>query len=81
MILKEDEDRRGRAPGEIARIIGEGLMQGGMDASRISVVPDEAEAVERAVQGMGDGDLTVVLVEDVPGILQRLSTRAAPATI
>ena len=81
VIIKEDEDRRGRQPGEIARIIGEGLVQGGMAAARISVVPDEGEAVERAVGAMGDGDLTVVLVEDVPGILERLRGRAAPATV
>jgi cyanophycin synthetase len=81
VILKEDEDRRGRQPGEIARIMAEGLVQGGMDASRISVVPDEGEAVEEAIKAMHDGDLTVVLVEDVPGILERLRGRAAPATV
>jgi cyanophycin synthetase len=81
VIVKEDGDRRGRKPGEIARIMTEGLVQGGMDPSRISVVLDEAEAVERAVQAMRDGDLTVVLVEDVQGILERLRARAAPATV
>ena len=51
------------------------------DAARIDVVPDEAEAVERAVAAMADGDLTVVLVEDVPGVLARLRGRAVPAAV
>src|SRR5690349_21712621 len=78
---RRDEDLREGQPGEIARIMSEGLVQGGMDPARISVVPDEGEAVEHAVRAMGDGDLTVVLVEDVPAILERLRTRAAPATV
>jgi cyanophycin synthetase len=81
VILKEDDDRRGRAPGEIARLMRAGLVAGGMAPERIREVPDEMEAVEQALGSMREGDLTVVLADDVPGLLQRLRGRTAPATV
>jgi cyanophycin synthetase len=72
VIVKEDADLRGRPPGEIARLITEGLRAGGMDESRIVVVQDEPAAVRHAVERMQPGDLTVVLAEDVPAVLAQL---------
>jgi cyanophycin synthetase len=81
VILKEDDDRRGREPGEIARIMREGLVEGGMDPARISEVPDELEAMEQALARMRDGDLTVLLADDVPSLLQRLRGRTMAAAV
>ena len=72
VILKEDSDRRGRAAGEIARLIGEGLTQAGLAPERIERVDTEAEAVTRGVQLMQDRDLVVVLAADVPAVLSQL---------
>jgi cyanophycin synthetase len=72
VILKEDDNRRGREPGEIARVIGEGLADVGIGPDRTETVYSEPEAVARAVEQMNDRDLVVILVDDVPGVLEQL---------
>ncbi len=49
VIVKEDNDRRGREPGEIARLVRDGLTAGGMSPDAIEVVADEMAAVDRLV--------------------------------
>lgn len=72
VIVKEDDDRRGRQPGEIAGILAEGLRQGGMPAERIEIVATERDAVIRALEVVVDGDLLVFLVDDVASVLAQL---------
>jgi cyanophycin synthetase len=72
VIVKEDDDHRGRQPGEIAALLVEGLRQGGMAADRIEVVATEREAVVRALETVGDGDLLVMLADDVASVLAQL---------
>src|SRR3954471_3345157 len=72
VILKEDENRRGREPGEIARVIGQGLAEVGIGPDRTETVYSEPEAVTRAVEQMQNRDLVVILVDDVPGVLEQL---------
>ena len=81
VIVKEDDDRRGRREGEIAELIIAGLEAGGLSRDHIEIVHSEPEAVERATGLMGDGDLVVVLADDIPAVLAQLRPRAAPATI
>lgn len=79
VIVKEDADRRGRSPGEIPRLLVQGLTEGGLPCSAIEVIPDELTAVQRGVSLLDDdGDLLVVLVEKVTATLARLSELAAP---
>jgi cyanophycin synthetase len=79
VIVKEDNDLRGRAPGEITRLTTEGLTAGGMTPDHIEVVPDELAAVDRAVDLLGDRDIAVVLADDVQAVLDHLHPRALPA--
>jgi cyanophycin synthetase len=72
VIVKEDPDRRGREDGAIARLIVEGLREGGMDDERIEVILDESAAVDRALEEVGDGELALILADDVPGVLAQL---------
>lgn len=72
VIVKEDDDRRGRQPGEIAGILAEGLRQGGMPAERIEIVATERDAVIRALEVVVDGDLLIFLVDDVASVLAQL---------
>ncbi|HEX7122441.1 MAG TPA: cyanophycin synthetase, partial [Gemmatimonadaceae bacterium] len=48
VVVKEDADGRGRAPGEIARLLSEGLRAGGLPQGALEVVPNELDAVRRA---------------------------------
>ena len=69
VLVKEDDDRRGRAEGEVAGLIIDGLREGGMHGDQLEVVPGEAEAVERAIREAGEGDLVVVLADHVSEVL------------
>jgi len=80
-IVKEDSDRRGRAEGEIAALLVEGLRGGGMPEERIEVLHSEAHAVERMIAGLEEGDLAVVLAEDVRGVLAQIHPHATGAAV
>jgi cyanophycin synthetase len=77
VILKEDENGRGRRPGEIAGLIREGLVEGGLAPDRIEEVLDEYDAVRRALALLEDGDLALVLANDVRGVLDLLGAEGA----
>ena len=74
-IVKEDDDLRGRAPGETTAILIEGLREAGLHGDQIEQVSSEQAAVARAVELLGDGDVAVVLADDVPGVLAQLRPR------
>ena len=76
VIIKEDIDRRGRARGEIAELLSEGLVAGGLDPSRIEVLYEEGEAVNRGLDLLGEDDLLVVHADKVQGTLAIVRERA-----
>ena len=79
IVVKEDDDRRGRAPGEITALILDGLAQGGFDTANATAVPDEVAAVEQELAKLENGDLLVVLADDVPGVLEVIRTHVPGA--
>jgi cyanophycin synthetase len=76
VIIKEDIDRRGRGRGEIAKLLAEGLVQGGMDPSNIEVLYEENEAIRRGLDLLGEEDLLVIHADKVPGTLAAVRERA-----
>ncbi len=75
-VIKEDEDLRGRAPGEVAHLLREGLLESGMPADMVRIIRDEPEAIRTALDEMRDGDLVVILAGIVSESLA--SVRAHP---
>ncbi len=71
-IVKEDDDLRGRRPGEAAALLREGLIEGGMAPERIVEVRREPEAVARGLDLMEEHDLLVIIAVDVPAVLEQL---------
>jgi len=67
VIVRDDFDLRGRQPGEVAAIIREGLIAGGMRESQIVDRPIEEEALAYAVSEAQQGDL-IVYIADKPEI-------------
>jgi cyanophycin synthetase len=59
-ICRRDDRLRGRGSDEVPRIIAEALRAAGVDASAISVIPDEQEAVDAALRMARAGDLLLV---------------------
>jgi cyanophycin synthetase len=72
VVVKEDDDRRGRRPGEVADLLADGLLAAGFPSERIEAVHTESEAVAHALSLVGEGDLLVVLADDVAGVLAQL---------
>ena len=70
VIVREDRDRRGRAPGAIARLLHARLAEGGLAADRVEIVLDEPEAIRRGAERLGAHDLLVVLSDTVPETLR-----------
>ncbi len=61
VLLREDDNRRGRRPGEVGEMVRKGLIQGGLAPERIAEgVFNEQEAVQRAMEEARPGDLLVI---------------------
>ncbi|HEX7183682.1 MAG TPA: cyanophycin synthetase [Thermoanaerobaculia bacterium] len=61
VLLKEDDDLRGRQPGEVAGLLRQGLIQAGFPAERIDPgVHGEEEAALKAMRMARAGDLVVI---------------------
>ncbi|NNJ08724.1 cyanophycin synthetase [Chloroflexales bacterium ZM16-3] len=67
LILKEDDDRRGRAPGEIAALM-RAPAAASMPAEQIITVLDEIEATRHALSIAEPGDLVVLFADDITGV-------------
>ena len=76
VIIKEDTDLRGRAPGEIATLLREGVLAGGRAAEHVEIIRNSAAAVEAGLQRVGEDDLLVVIAEKVPQTLAAIRAHA-----
>ncbi len=64
-ICRRDDNPRGRGDDEVPEMLRAELLEAGVDASRIEVIPDEARALDRALEIAGGGDLLLVLGDNV----------------
>lgn len=64
-IVKEDYDRRGRSPGEMASIIFSGI-----ESDQKEIYIDERDAMRRALDISEEGDLIIVFYEDREKLLE-----------
>ena len=64
-ICRCDDNRRGRGPDEIAVMLKNKLLEEGVEADRIEVVPDEQEAARRALESSATGDLVLILGDNI----------------
>ena len=65
LFIKEDEDLRGRRPGEVAALLKKGAVAAGKDVFFISVFRTEREALQAALNAALPGDLVVVFYENL----------------
>jgi len=59
-ICRRDDQLRGRAPNEVPAMLREALIENGVDADRIDVIPEEGEAVGAALRLGEPGDMVVL---------------------
>ena len=60
-ICRCDDNRRGRGTDEVAVMLKNRLLEAGISADQIEVIPDEQEATLRALEFAETGDLVLVL--------------------
>ena len=63
VILRDDIDLRGRAPGEVPQLVAE-ILRNEFPGCRCEIVLDERAAVEQAVAGLGDDEVAVVFYDE-----------------
>lgn len=63
LIIKEDEDLRGRRPLEVAELLYQAALNYGLNQEKIQVIPSEKLALQSALEQAQAGDLVVVFYE------------------
>jgi cyanophycin synthetase len=80
IILREDDNRRGRQAGESGALVRQGLIAAGFPEDRLSPkVYDEVEAVQRALETAQPGDLLVIFGDDLDRVWNQIVTFGRPA--
>jgi cyanophycin synthetase len=64
-ICRRDDSLRGRGPGDVPRLLREGLLAASVSPDRIHVVPEEAEAMATALRLARPGDLLLLFADDI----------------
>ncbi|MCL4520384.1 MAG: cyanophycin synthetase [Firmicutes bacterium] len=75
VVVREDDDLRGRRPGEVADLIRQGLITANMPADAIEIELDEGAAVSRAILSSPPGGLVLVLYERY-GVVRKAAQEA-----
>lgn len=63
-ICKADDRRRGRGHDEVPQMMRKALIDNGVDAAAITIIPDEVEAVTAGLDQAAPGDLLVIFGDD-----------------
>jgi len=72
LIIKEDDDRRGRAAGDTAELIKRGALAAGLAAEAVEVVLAEPDAVDQALRHALKGDLVVITADDIKRTFEQI---------
>lgn len=65
LVLKQDDDLRGRQPGETIEMLRAVATDAGFDAQNIIVIPNELEATRHALSLGQPGDLVVIFADSI----------------
>jgi len=70
IYIKEDEDLRGRKPGEVSRILQRGALAGGASLDQIEIILSETHALKKAMKQARPGDLITIFYEHLEPVLE-----------
>jgi cyanophycin synthetase len=76
VILYQDQCQRGRADGEVLALLRQGLASA-RRTSEIEEINGEFVAIDTALAGLGEGDLCLILVDQVEEALAHIEQRIA----
>jgi cyanophycin synthetase len=72
LIIKEDDNRRGRPPGEIAALVRAGATASGFPEEKITTILPEPEAVREALNRARMGDLVLIFADEIALVWQQI---------
>ena len=72
LLIKEDEDLRGRSRGETAMLLLQGSRKAGVGNDRVIIEANEKLAVQKALKMARPGDLVVVFYEKLDVVLSEI---------
>jgi cyanophycin synthetase len=75
LVIREDDDLRGREPGEVAALLLEAVTAAGVPPERTTMIMDEVEATHAAIDLADPGDLVVAMVYRIPRVWEDLVRR------
>ena len=78
-VCKRDDRLRGREPNEVPELLRDGLLAAGVAQDAVSIVPDESQAVHRALAMAGPGDLVVVFGDKIERCWEQIVHFGEPA--
>jgi cyanophycin synthetase len=64
-ILRRDDGLRGRGADEVPKLLQTALLEHGVDAERISIIPEEPLAVDAALREGRPGDLVLIFADAI----------------
>lgn len=77
LIIKEDENLRGKRPGEVAMLLQQGAQEAGLKGDKIQIILDEEEAITYSLENAGKGDIVVVFYENYEKALAAIKAAAS----
>ncbi|NLI93902.1 MAG: cyanophycin synthetase [Peptococcaceae bacterium] len=78
IIIKEDQDLRGRKPGEVAKIIYEQALKEGKSQNQLRIVLKEEQALKEALSVSGNGDIIVFFYEKAEPLRKIIAGAKSP---
>ena len=72
IFVKEDRDLRGRKPNEVAQLLYEGCIKGGLAQEKIEIELLEEEALEKAMKIALPGDIIVIFYEERQYVMKKI---------
>ena len=78
-ICRRDDSTRGRGPTEIPEMLRDALLEAGVEAERIELIPDEQKAVARGLACARPGDLLLIFADAIRRCWEQI-TRFSPDT-
>jgi cyanophycin synthetase len=76
VLLYQDQCQRGREDGEVVALLREGL-QGAARTSHVEEINGEFIAIDRALERLSEGDLALILIDQVDEALAHIAKRVA----
>jgi cyanophycin synthetase len=65
VILRQDDDPRGRAPLEVPKLMEKALLEFGMKRDAVEIVAEEQQAVDRALRMARRDDLVLIFADKI----------------